>query len=83
MNTLDRSFEHQVYLPDERVPEAADTDLASEEPKADRGMTEARGLGRRATEETGPPEEGQGLDLLEDLAPYDLRTITRGGASLS
>ena len=82
VNTVDQNFELQVYLPDEKVPEAAETDLASEEPKADRGMTEARGDGRRANEETGPPEEGQGLDLLEDLTPYELRTITRSVASL-
>jgi hypothetical protein len=79
---VDQDFELQVYLPDEKVPEAAETDLASEEPKADRGRTEARGNGQRATEESGPPEEGQGLDLLEDLTPYELRTITRSVASL-
>src|SRR5215213_3458825 len=82
VNTVDQDFELQVYLPDEKVPEAAETDLASEEPKADRGRTEARGNGRRATEEAGPPEEGQGFDLLEDLTPYELRTITRSVASL-
>jgi len=82
VNTVDQDFELQVYLPDEKVPEVAETDLASEEPKADRGRTEARANGRRATEETGPPEEGQGLDLLEDLTPYELRTITRSVASL-
>ena len=82
VNTVDQDFELQVYLPDEKVPEAAETDLASEEPKADRGRTEARASGRRATEETEPPEEGQGLNLLEDLTPYELRTITRSVASL-
>jgi len=82
VNTVDQDFELQVYLPDEKVPEVAETDLASEEPKADRGRTEARANGRRATEETGPPEEEQGLDLLEDLTPYELRTITRSVASL-
>ena len=82
VNTVDQDFELQVYLPDEKVPEGAETDLASEEPKADRGRTETRGNGRRVTEQTGPLEEGQGLDLLEDLTPYELRTITRSVASL-
>jgi uncharacterized LabA/DUF88 family protein len=73
VNTVDQDFELQVYLPDERVPELAESDLAAEEPKAD---------GRRDAEAPAPSEEGEAIDLLEDLTPYELRTITRSVASL-
>jgi uncharacterized LabA/DUF88 family protein len=73
VNTVDQDFELQVYLPDERVPELAESDLAAEEPKAD---------GRRDTEAPAPSEEGEAIDLLEDLTPYELRTITRSVAAL-
>ena len=62
-----------------RSPSSPGLDLAGEEPKADGERAEARGNGRRDAE---PPEDGQGLDLLEDLTPYELRTITRSVASL-
>ena len=75
VNTVDQDFELQVYLPDENVPELTESDLAAEEPKGDG----ARGDGQRDAE---PPEERQALDLLEDLTPYELRTITRSVASL-
>jgi uncharacterized LabA/DUF88 family protein len=73
VNTVDQDFELQVYLPDERVPELAESDLAAEEPKAD---------GRRDAEAPAPSEEGEAIDLLEDLTPYELRTITRSVAAL-
>jgi uncharacterized LabA/DUF88 family protein len=80
VNTVDQDFELQVYLPNEKVPELPESDLASEEPKEDgaRGAEE-RG---RAAEEDAPPEARQGFDLLEDLTPYELRTITRSVSSL-
>jgi hypothetical protein len=73
-------FELQVYLPNEKVPELPESDLASEEPKEDgaRGAEESD----RAAEEDAPPEARQGFDLLEDLTPYELRTITRSVSSL-
>ena len=76
VNTVDQDFELQVYLPDERVPELAESDLAAEEPKADG----ARDDGRRDAE--APSEEREATDLLEDLTPYELRTITRSVAAL-
>jgi uncharacterized LabA/DUF88 family protein len=82
VNTVDQDFELQVYLPDEAVPQLSGSDLASEEPKEDGDRTEARGNGRRDAGEPGPPEEREGLDLLEDLTPYELRTITQSVASL-
>jgi uncharacterized LabA/DUF88 family protein len=82
VNTVDQDLELQVYLPDEAVPQLTGSDLAAEEPKADGERAEARDNGRRDAGETGPPEDGQGLDLLEDLTPYELRTITQSVASL-
>jgi uncharacterized LabA/DUF88 family protein len=77
VNTVDQDLELQVYLPDEKVPEAAESDLASEEPKVDGAReTAVRDDDRRE------PEEREALDLLEDLTPYELRTITRSVASL-
>jgi uncharacterized LabA/DUF88 family protein len=78
VNTVDQDFELQVYLPDERVPELSDSDLAAEEPKSDG----ARDDGRRDAEAPAPSEEREAIDLLEDLTPYELRTITRSVASL-
>jgi uncharacterized LabA/DUF88 family protein len=75
VNTVDQDFELQVYLPNEKVPVLPESDLASEEPTED---------GARGPEENGRAEEEarQGFDLLEDLTPYELRTITRSVASL-
>jgi uncharacterized LabA/DUF88 family protein len=82
VNTVDQDFELQVYLPDEAVPQLTGSDLAGEEPKGDGERAEVRGNGRRDAGETSALEDGQGLDLLEDLTPYELRTITRSVASL-
>jgi uncharacterized LabA/DUF88 family protein len=80
VNTVDQDFELQVYLPNEKVPELPESDLASEEPKEDGAEKSiARGTGRAAEE---PEQTREGLDLLEDLTPYELRTITRSVASL-
>ena len=81
VNTVDQDLELQVYLPNEKVPELPGSDLAAEEPKEDGAAREARDNGRPA-EETGEPETRSVLDLLEDLTPYELRTITRSVASL-
>jgi len=82
VNTVDQDFELQVYLPDEAVPQLTGSDLATEEPKGDGERAEVRSNGRPDAGETGAPEDGQVLDLLEDLTPYELRTITRSVASL-
>src|SRR5918999_1626465 len=82
VNTVDQDLELQVYLPDEKVPELPESDLASEEPREDGAKSGARENARRDAEESGPRETQQGLDLLEDLTPYELRTITRSMASL-
>ena len=76
VNTVDQDLELQVYLPNEKVPDLPESDLASEEPKAD-GARGDEDDGREGTERSS-----EGLDLLEDLTPYELRTITRSVASL-
>jgi uncharacterized LabA/DUF88 family protein len=76
VNTVDQDLELQVYLPDEKVPKLPGSDLAAQEPKEDGARREDN---RPAEEE---PEARHVLDLLEDLTPYELRTITRSVASL-
>ena len=82
VNTVDQDFELQVYLPNEKVPELPESDLAAEEPKEDGARRDEAREDSRASEETSQPERRHGLDLLEDLTPYELRTITRSVASL-
>jgi uncharacterized LabA/DUF88 family protein len=84
VNTVDQDLELQVYLPDEKVPVLSGSDLASEEPKGE-GTGEAagaRGNGSQDAEEVEQPQTSHGFDLLEDLTPYELRTITQSVASL-
>ena len=79
VNTVDQDLELQVYLPNEKVPDLPESDLASEEPKGDGARGDEEEVGRAAQEAERSKE---GLDLLEDLTPYELRTITRSVASL-
>ena len=89
VNTVDQDLELQVYLPDEKVPEQPGSDLAAEEPK-ETARTSAEGNGRgnggsngRGAREEDPESTGQAdFDLLEDLTPYELKTITRSVANL-
>ena len=84
VNTVDQDLELQVYLPDEKVDtDAQDADLASEEPKEDGART--KGNGRPLREERQPerqPESKPGFDLLEDLTPYEFKTVCTSVASL-
>jgi len=110
VNTVDQDLELQVYLPNEEVPEAPESDLANEEPReavADgqsngRADGQADGLPRREesvsgessrTEDSEEPKEAVAaesaessangeFDLLEDLTPYELRTICKSVAGL-
>jgi uncharacterized LabA/DUF88 family protein len=95
VNTVDQDLELQVYLPDEQVPEQPDSDLATEEPREE-DVADARSNGRadgRARREevaeeeaevpeSAPSEGDSGFDLLEDLTPYELRTICKSVAKL-
>jgi NYN domain len=97
VNTVDQDLELQVYLPDEEVPEASESDLAAEEPKEEavsevKPNGQADGQVRReeaAVEEAAgaitdgeTSGDGSGFDLLEDLTPYELRTICQSVANL-
>ncbi|CAN5292799.1 hypothetical protein BH24ACT19_BH24ACT19_01260 [soil metagenome] len=94
VNTVDQDLELQVYLPDEDVLEGPESDLATEEPKEPAAEVQANGSAdgqpQRAeveeTEETAEPRAEQGaepgFDLLEDLTPYELRTICKSVAGL-
>ena len=97
VNTVDQDLELQVYLPDEEVPEAPESDLAVEEPKEEavaevQPNGQADGQARReeaaveeaagASTDGAPSGDGSGFDLLEDLTPYELRTICQSVANL-
>jgi uncharacterized LabA/DUF88 family protein len=77
VNTVDQDLELQVYLPGEKVPELQEADLASEEPKEVASQSAGRNNGRPAREEPEP-----GFDLLEDLTPYELKTVCTSVADL-
>jgi uncharacterized LabA/DUF88 family protein len=85
VNTVDQELELHVYLPDEEVPETPESDLAVEEPKGT-ATTDANGRGDEQldaapyTGATAPTERG--LDLVEDLTPYELGTICKSVAEL-
>jgi hypothetical protein len=70
VNTVDQDLELQVYLPGEKVPDLQETDLAAEDPKEAQPANRNRNNG-------GPPREepDPGFDLLEDLTPYELKTV--------
>ena len=96
VNTVDQDLELQVYLPDEETPRQTESDLAAEDPKeaasdgAKSARTNGRGNGRvneRSYEENGDSEEEdtvarEDFDLLEDLTPYEFRTVCRSVAGL-
>jgi uncharacterized LabA/DUF88 family protein len=76
VNTVDQDLELQVYLPGEKVTELQEADLAAEDPKEAQPANRNRGNGRPEAE----PEPG--FDLLEDLTPYELKTVCTSVASL-
>ena len=87
VNTVDQDLELQVYLPDEKVPNLQDSDLASEEPKEDAPSRQpapaARDNGKTGRgDQNGRQAEKQEFDLLEDLTPYELKTVCGTVASL-
>ena len=87
VNTVDQDLELQVYLPDEKVPDLPDSNLAAEEPKEDvptKQPTQAartNGKAGRGDGDDGPAEKPD-FDLLEDLTPYELKTVCQSVASL-
>src|SRR5215210_1964237 len=84
VNTVDQDLELQVYLPGENVPDLQEADLAAEEP-ASQGQPANRGRGNGSPareERQQEPEPKPGFDLLEDLTPYELKTVCTSVASL-
>jgi uncharacterized LabA/DUF88 family protein len=84
VNTVDQDLELQVYLPDEKVPDLQEADLAAEDPKevASQSSNRSKSNGRPARDEQESEPEDDGFDLLEDLTPYELRTVCTSVASL-
>ncbi len=88
VNTVDQDLELQVYLPDEKVPDLQDSDLASEEPKEDAAPARqpapaARTNGKSGRgDQNGRQAEKPDFDLLEDLTPYELKTVCSTVAGL-
>jgi hypothetical protein len=86
VNTVDQDLELQVYLPDEAIPAAPESDLAAEEPRelvADAGPNgRPQRDGTAEAAESAKPVAKPGFDLLEELTPYELKTICKSVASL-
>jgi hypothetical protein len=87
VHTVDQDLELQVYLPEEKVLNLQEADLAAEEPKEDGpgkpSAQAARNNGRNGRGDQGAGRAGQpDFDLLEDLTPYELKTVCQSVASL-
>jgi uncharacterized LabA/DUF88 family protein len=83
VNTVDQDLELQVYLPDEKVPDLSETDPASEEPKEEASPAQQDDSSAGQAEETTPPSPSNTeFDLLEDLTPYELKTVCKSVADL-
>jgi hypothetical protein len=87
VHTVDQDLELQVYLPEEKVLDLQEADLAAEEPKEDDpgkpSAQAARNNGRNDRGDQGAARAGQpDFDLLEDLTPYELKTVCQSVASL-
>jgi uncharacterized LabA/DUF88 family protein len=80
VNTVDQDLELQVYMPGEKVPELQEeTDLAAEDPKEAQPANRNKNNGKQPREERQPEP---GFDLLEDLTPYELKTVCNSVAGL-
>jgi uncharacterized LabA/DUF88 family protein len=91
VNTVDQDLEVQVYLPDEKVPETPDdADLANEEPKKEatsQSQSNDEQPASEESEEADSKEESEqqskgNFDLLEDLTPYELKTVCKAISGL-
>ena len=87
VNTVDQDLELQVYLPDEKVPDLQGSDLASEEPKEEAPARQPapasrNNAGNNRGDQNGKQAEKPEFDLLEDLTPYELKTVCSTVAGL-
>lgn len=84
VNTVDQDLELQVFLPDEEVPDQPESDPDTVEPEVVPSPA-PKSDGRR---EVQPQRDGvkggsdDGFDLLEDLTPYELKTVCRAVSGL-
>ena len=80
VNTVDQDLELQVYLPDEKVPELQEADLAAEDPK------EAQPANRKEQRRAGPRGEPAGAQArfrpARGPTPYELKTVCNSVAGL-
>jgi uncharacterized LabA/DUF88 family protein len=85
VDTVDQDLELQVYLPDEKLPETTESDLAHEEPDSKKTAAKKNGKPKeqRAEKavEAAEPASDNGFDL-EDLTPYEFSTVCRGMESI-
>jgi len=82
VNTVDQDLELQVYLPGEKVPDLQEADLAAEDPKEAQPANRTKNNNGRPSREEHQPEPKPGFDLLEDLTPYELKTVCTSVAGL-
>ena len=84
VNTVDQDLELQVYLPDEEVPDQPESDPDTEEPEvAPSPATKSNGRGEvQPQRDGGKGNSDEGFDLLEDLTPYELKTVCRAVSGL-
>ena len=86
VNTVDQDLELQVYLPDEEVPNQpeSDADVIAEEPERSTSPN-AKSNGNEEAQAQRDDRKGdsdESFDLLEDLTPYELKTVCRAVSGL-
>lgn len=81
VNTVDQDLELQVFLPDEEVPEQPDSDVAAEEPE-EAPAAASNGRETQSRSENGKTDSDEGFDVLEDLTPYELKTVCQAVSGL-
>ncbi|CAN5830089.1 hypothetical protein BH23ACT11_BH23ACT11_06820 [soil metagenome] len=78
VNTVDQDLELQVFLSDEKVPEQTESGISDE--KAEE-VTSSASNGQDS-QGNGQQDSRSSFDLLEDLTPYELRTVCESVAAL-
>lgn len=84
VNTVDQDLELQVFLPDEEVPDQPESDPDTVEPEV-ASPPAPKSDGRREVQpqrDEGRDDSEEGFDLLEDLTPYELKTVCRAVSGL-
>ena len=87
VNTVDQDLELQVYLPDEKVPDQPESDVSNEDSGDNRTPTPpaARSNGRGEAQpqrSAGEDDSDESFDVLEDLTPYELKTVCQAVSGL-